>query len=117
MEISAPLRGLDGIDADGPTEGTYERGGGGARQGTGRTGYTEARASFTCDETDENRPLLAGHNGETLYVRVREDGTGPGLPQESFSGPAQINHTMAGADRRRFTVNIEINGAIGHAVQ
>ena len=115
-DISVATYGLDGLDIS-DEEGTTEKAGGGNRTGTLATGYVQNGASFTVDETELTRPLLHGYNGGTLHVRYRRTGAGSGKKQEVSSGPATISHDMAAQDKRRYSVDIMVNGAVTRSTQ
>ena len=109
-DISQATYGLDGLDMP-EEEGTIETGGGGNRTGNITSGYVTQSASFTCDETTPAREVLLGNSGRTVHVRYRRQGAGSGLPEVKFSGPASISHEMGERDKRRFSVEIMVNGA------
>lgn len=109
-DISEATLGLDGFDTT-EEEGTVELGGGGTRTGMQTTGYVVASSSFTVDENDATRPILTGYNGETLHVRYRREGAGVGNPQMVASGPVTVSHSFGERDKRRYSVDMQMDGA------
>ena len=115
-DISDATYGLDGIDLS-EEESTVEVGGGGRRMGMDVTGYVQASASMTVDENERSGPVLHMYGGGTLHVRYRREGDGDGMPQAIFSGPCSVSHEWGERDKRRYTVEVMVNGEINRAEQ
>ena len=81
-------------------------------------GYARLSAMFVASEDDRTRPILTGHNGNTLHVRRRSEGVGSGKPQAVFSGPCEIRHELSGRkENRRYHVHVAVDGAVDKSEQ
>lgn len=109
VDISAAVHGLDGLDTT-EEEGTVEVAGGGTRTGMATTGYVTVGATFTVDENARSGPVLTGFNGGTLEIRYRRDGDGAGKPEAVYTGPVTVSHSFGERDKRRYSVDMMVNG-------
>lgn len=115
-DISAAVYGLDGLDTT-EEEGTVEVAGGGTRTGNRATGYVTVGATFTVDENARSRPVLTGYNGGDLRIRYRRDGVGTGNPQVIYRGPVTVSHSFGERDKRRYSVDMMVDGAPTRSMQ
>ena len=102
VDISATLRGFDGITIN-EVQDDREIPGGGAQIGRQKLGYREGTSNFTVDENDDTRGVFWGHTGRRFDCSYYPEGKTSGKPQLTWEAILDITHNFEPRGVRRFT--------------
>ena len=101
-ELTAALRGFDGIDL-GEVEDLVEISGGGDQIGQQRAGYAEGTSSFVVDDNDETRNLCFAGFNRKFKLEVYPEGDANGMEELTVDGFATtLTHEHAERGKVRF---------------
>lgn len=102
VDISATLRGFDGIDIN-EVQDDREIPGGGAQIGRQKLGYREGTSNFTVDENATTAPIFWGRTGRRFDNAYYPEGKTTGKPMYTWESIFDITHNFEPRGVRRFT--------------
>ena len=111
VDVSATLRGWDGIDIN-QEEDEREIPGGGKRVGTQYLGYKEGQSSMTVDINIFTVPLFWMKSGRLFNFVYSPEGVAPNRPRWTWSAKLSIRTVFSRRGVGRFTCRILHDGLV-----